>query len=195
MKTFLDEVSKSILDRVDSSSDFIIILPNNRSKLYILDSISKIISKPIISPQTFTISEFIIELSDSCEADKLRLILDFYEVYKSNTPESETDNFENFLIWAPTLLSDFNKLDSYLVNTKKFFKDLISYHELSFWDKKIRYKFNLNFWERLPKYYKALKKKLSVSKFKYKGLLYREAINSLPIYIESIKKKTFFCWV
>ena len=158
MKTFLDEVSKRIIDRVDSTGDCIIILPNNRSKLYILNSISKIISKPIISPQTFTISEFITELSDSSEADKLRLIFDFYDIYKSNTPESETDNFENFLIWAPTLLSDFNKLDSYLVNTEIFFKDLISYHELTFWDQKIRFKFNLNFWERLPKYYKALKK-------------------------------------
>ena len=98
MKTFLDEVSKRILDHVDSTSDCIIILPNNRSKLYILNSISKIISKPIISPQTFTISEFIIELSDSSEVDKLRLIFDFYDIYKSNTPKSETDNFENFLI-------------------------------------------------------------------------------------------------
>ena len=192
METFLDEVSKKILDRVDSISDCIIILPNNRSKLCILNSISKIISKPIISPQTFTISEFISELSDSSEVDKLRLIFDFYDIYKSNTPKSETDNFENFLIWAPTLLSDFNKLDSYLVNTEIFFKDLISYHELTFWDPKIRFKFNLNFWERLPKYYEALKKKLSLSKFKYKGLIYREAINSLPIYIESIKKKHFF---
>lgn len=192
MKTFLDEVSKRILDRVNLPNDCIIVLPNNRSKLYILDSISKLISKPIISPQTFTISEFINELSDSCEADKLRLILDFYQVYKSNTPKSETDNFENFLIWAPTLLSDFNKLDSYLVNTEMFFKDLVSYHKLSFWDQKIRYKFNLNFWERLPKYYKALKKQLSTNKFKYKGLIYREAIDSLPIYIESTKKKHFF---
>lgn len=192
MKTFLDEVSKRILNQVDSISDCIIILPNNRSKLYILDSISKIISRPIISPQTFTISEFINELSDCSEADKLRLILDFYDVYKFNTPKSETDNFENFLIWAPTLLSDFNKLDSYLVKTERFFKDLISYHKLSFWDQKIRYKFNLNFWERLPKYYNEFKKKLSENKFKYKGLIYREAINSLPIYIESIKKKHFF---
>ena len=188
----MDEVSKRILDRVNLPSDCIIILPNNRSKVYILDSISKLISKPIISPQIFTISEFINELSDSCEVDKLKLILDFYEVYKFNTPKSEIDNFENFIIWAPTLLSDFSRLDSYLINTEIFFKNLISYHELSFWDKKIRYKFNLNFWKRLPKYYKGLKKKLSLDKFKYKGLIYREAINSLSIYIESIKKKHFF---
>ena len=32
--------------------------------------------------------------------------------------------FENFIKWAPTLISDFNKIDNNIIDSKLIFKDL-----------------------------------------------------------------------
>jgi len=194
VETFLKEASKKIIESGYSIEDSIIILPNKRAGLFLLDTLSKLVNKSIIAPEIFSIEEFIIKLSGKIKASKLELIIEFYKVYTLNTPSAERDSFEDFLSWSPALLKDFNEIDSYLVDSKELFNSLISYEELESWnkDKSSKNKFKSKFWKRLPVYYIELKKTLLESEAGSVGMLYREAVDALNIYIESSDKHHFF---
>ena len=97
METFLQEVSKRIIKSNYSLKDTILILPNKRAGLYIANILSKELKTSSILPEILSIEDFIIKLSGKSKISKQRLILEFYNIYKLNTPFDETDSFDNFI--------------------------------------------------------------------------------------------------
>lgn len=194
MNTFLKEVSKKIIKTVNSIEDCIIVLPNKRSRLFLLENLSDLLNAPLIAPKIMTIEEFILDLSEINKATRIELLLKLHKVYISNTPLNERDSFEDFLNWASPLLKDFSDLDSNLVDPSMFFKDLVSYEKLGEWtkNKKNNNRFNLKFYTRLSVYYLELKKELYKNGIGTSGMLYKKAVDGLNIYIESSDKKHFF---
>ncbi len=194
METFLKEVSKKIIKSNYLLEDTILILPNKRAGLYISDVISKQLKKPSILPEILSIEDFIIKLSGKLKISKQRLVFEFYNIYKLNTPFDELDSFENFISWAPFLLKDFDDIDLNLINSDEIFNSLVSFEELGNWDKEnhLNKKFSENFWKRLPKYYNVLNRKYKEIGFGSIGFLYREVINDLSIYLESTEMIHFF---
>ena len=194
METFLQEVSKRIIKSNYSLKDTILILPNKRAGLYLSNILSKELKTSSILPEILSIEDFIIKLSGKSKISKQRLILEFYNIYKLNTPFDETDSFDNFISWAQTLLKDFDDIDSNLINVDEIFNSLISFEEIGSWnnENKLNKKFTENFWKRLPQYYKSLKRKYKEIGFGSIGFLYREVINDLNIYLDSTEIFHFF---
>ena len=148
METFLQEVSKRIIKSNYSLKDTILILPNKRAGLYIANILSKELKTSSILPEILSIEDFIVKLSGKSKISKQRLIFEFYNIYKLNTPFDETDSFDNFISWAQILLKDFDDIDSNLINVDQIFNSLISFEEIGSWnnENKLNKKFTENFW-------------------------------------------------
>lgn len=122
MDTFL---SKVVLDFSKNTKDFrqrICILPSQRACKFFKNTFKK--ENPFcFLPKIKTIEAFISDFSGFQKVDSLTLLFDFYKIYKEKYSKN-ADDFGTFCGWAPTVLSDFNELDSYLIDSKIFFADL-----------------------------------------------------------------------
>jgi hypothetical protein len=123
------------------------------------------------------------------------LLFEFYNVYLSVT-EKDQESFETFANWAKTLLQDFNEIDRYLLEPDKILKYLENIKEVEHWAVDIDKRTDLIdkyliFWKKLPLYYHSLYNYLLNKGIGYQGLIYREAVDNLNHFSETIKDKKF----
>ncbi len=194
--TFIQQIAKVILDDYsDRLSDTIIILPNRRAKVFLIDALKKQATKTIFSPEIISIEDFIQDLAGIRSIDSVELLFEFYTIYLEIT-EKDKESFETFANWAKTLLQDFNEIDRYLLEPDKILKYLENIKEVEHWavdaDKRTTLIDNyLIFWKKLPLYYHSLYNYLLNKGVGYQGLIYREAVNNLNHFSETIKEKKF----
>lgn len=194
--SFLNKLSKIIVaDYADSFSDLIVILPNRRAKVFLIDELKKEIKSTVFSPEIISIEDFIQNIAGIRSVDSVELLFEFYSVYLSIT-EKDQESFETFANWAKTLLQDFNEIDRYLLEPDKILKYLENIKEVEHWsvdaDKRTdlidKY---LIFWKKLPLYYHTLYNYLVNKGIGYQGMIYREAVENLNYFSESVKDKRF----
>ena len=130
MKTFLNECIARILKENKDLSKITVILPTQRLCSIFVSLLSKEINSPQFSPNIYSIRDFVSNLSDLSKASKTEEYLNLYKVYKEVFKNNLNKNFENFIKWAPTLISDFNKIDSNMIDSKLIFKDLYEYQKM-----------------------------------------------------------------
>ncbi len=194
--TFIQQIAQVILkDYSETLSDTIIVLPNKRAKVFLINALHKQTNKTIFAPQIISIEDFVQEIAGIRAIDNIELLFEFYTVYLSVT-EKEIDPFETFANWAKTLLQDFNEIDRYLLEPDKILKYLENIKEIEHWsvntDKRTDLITNyLIFWKKLPLYYHSLYNHLFNRRIGYQGLIYREAVNNLNHFSESIALKNF----
>ena len=192
--SFLSKLSKIIVnDYSNSFPDVIIVLPNKRAKVFLINELKNEISKTAFSPEIISIEDFIQEISGIRSMDSVELLFEFYTVYLSVT-EKDPDKFETFANWAKILLQDFNEIDRYLLNPDTILKYLEEIKEVEHWsvDKSKQtdlIKKYLIFWKKLPLYYHSLYKYLINKGIGYQGLIYREADRNINHYSENIAHK------
>ncbi len=124
------------------------------------------------------------------------LLFELYDVHlkvKTDTPES----FEEFIHWGQTLLTDFNDIDQYLVDTQLLFKYLDETKAIKLWnlDGKPLTDFEkeyLKFFNSLDAYYSLLKEKLLQRNTVYQGLANRYLAEN-PSAITLTDKTILFC--
>ncbi len=193
MKSFLEESISKIISNNTSLSDLVIVLPSIRAGVFFKEALTKQLSKPTLSPKIFSIEEFIQELSTLKIVPKTTALVDFYQIYFSNTPKKYLDTFEEFIKWAPALLKDFSDLDAYLVDVNIAFENLSSYHAIdSLLGQDDSYEKQQNFWKSLIDYYNNHKNALEVKGLGSLGMLYREAVNSVDIYLQNTNNRHYF---
>ncbi len=197
--SFLDKLANYIVnERQYDFSDIVIVLPNKRARLFLLDSFKRYFEKPFFAPKIVSIEDFIQDISGIRTIDPVELLFEFYEVYSSMTLLDKRQNFEQFSNWAKTLLQDFNEIDRYLINPDYVFSYLKDIEVLKRWDLSPNDKTEiinkqLEFWDILPLYYNEFYKHLLKRKIGYQGLIYREAVNNLAKYsLEFNKTKIIF---
>jgi hypothetical protein len=195
--SFLDKIAKVLIDDYSGKfSNTIVVLPNKRAKIFLIEALKKHVNTNILSPEIISIEEFIQNIASIRAVDPIELLFEFYEVYLSITEKSNQQSFELFANWAKTLLQDFNEIDRYLLDPSHVLSYLKDIEDIKKWGIEVENKTQLlenyiDFWKLLPNYYQSLYSHLLNKGIGYQGLIYREAVNNLNHFSDSIKEKQF----
>ncbi|MDR7209654.1 PD-(D/E)XK nuclease family protein [Flavobacterium piscis] len=195
--SFLEKIASSIInDYSDRFSEIIIVLPNKRAKVFLIEELKSKITKTILSPNIISIEEFVQDMASVRSVDAIELLFEFYEVYLSVTEKQHQQSFELFANWAKTLLQDFNEIDRYLLEPSHVLSYLKDIEDIKKWGIEVENKTKLlenyiDFWKLLPMYYDTLYVHLLNKRIGYQGLIYREAVNNLIHFSNSNLKNIF----
>ncbi|MEO1253577.1 MAG: PD-(D/E)XK nuclease family protein, partial [Bacteroidota bacterium] len=117
---FLSQVADYLLKNHSSHlGDCTVVFPNRRAGLFLKKQLSKKIDKPVWSPTTSSLEDFLFTFSGIKKADQLTLIFELYEAFKAH--QGQDEGFESFYFWGEMLLRDFEEVDHYLVNPEQLF--------------------------------------------------------------------------
>jgi PD-(D/E)XK nuclease superfamily len=192
--SFLDKVAQVLIDNYSEKlPNTVVVLPNKRAKVFLVQAIKKQVSTTIFSPKIISIEEFIQDVAGIRSIDSIELVFEFYEVYLSITEKQNQQSFEVFAIWAKTLLQDFNEIDRYLLNPMHVLSYLKDIEDIKRWGIEVENKTQLlekyiDFWKLLPNYYQGFYNHLINKGIGYQGLIYREAVNNLNHFSDSVKE-------
>ena len=186
MKSFLSEVIQDLISNYSKElGELLIVVPNKRASILIKSEITKQLKTVVFSPKIVSIEEFIEEISGIKKISDLEALSELYCVYKNEIASPE--NFDNFISWGKTILSDFNELDRHLADCDKVFNYLnaIKLIESDHWS--INSKSNqvtnyVQLWNDLNSIYLKLNQKLSKENRGYQGGVYRKAAEDINIY-------------
>jgi len=194
---FLDKIATVLLTEYnDVLSNTIVVLPNKRAKIFLIDALKKQIGENIFSPEIISIEDFVQDIAGIRTVDPIELLFEFYEVYLSITEKANQQSFELFANWAKTLLQDFNEIDRYLLDSNHVLSYLKDIEDIKKWGIEVENKTQLlenyiDFWKLLPKYYESFYSHLLKKGIGYQGLLYREAVKNINHFSKSISGKQF----
>jgi hypothetical protein len=195
--TFLDKIAQVIISDYSSNlTNTVIVLPNKRAKIFLIEALKKQVQNNILSPEIISIEDFIKDVSGIRTIDPIELVFEFYEVYLSITDVKQQQSFELFANWAKMLLQDFNEIDRYLLDPNHVLSYLKDIEDIKKWGIEVENKTKLlenyiDFWKLLPNYYQTLYAHLLKSKIGYQGLIYREAVNKLEAFSTSVTHKKY----
>jgi len=160
--TFLDKIAAVLLETYsDKLTHTIVVLPNKRAKIFLVEALKNQVSTNIFSPEIISIEEFIQDISGIRTIDPIELLFEFYEVYLSITETANQQSFELFANWGKTLLQDFNEIDRYLLEPFHVLSYLKDIEDIKKWGIEVENKTPLlekyiDFWKLLPNYYQWL---------------------------------------
>lgn len=197
--TFLSEVARHLLTHhADKLGECTVVFPNRRTGLFLKKVLSQQISKPMWSPEIYSLEDFLLSFSNLNKADPLTLIFELYEASKQASGQPES--FESFYFWGEMLLKDFEEVDHYLVNPQQLFTyvkdDKQLGEEFYFLDPQqeaLIKKFWKDFfptstktqnqfaetWKTLWPLYQALKDRLEDQQIGYTSHIYRSVLDAL----------------
>tara|TARA_B100000003_G_scaffold78151_1_gene70100 strand:- start:2619 stop:5342 length:2724 start_codon:yes stop_codon:yes gene_type:complete len=192
LKTFLDEISKKIISLNYQFEDIKIVVPNKRAISFFKKSLSNNLSKPQFSPEIISIEKFMEEMSGLKKIQRIDLLFHLYEICKIDN----IGEFNEFLRWANTALDDFDEIDFHLLNADDFFEYESSLARIEEWAKgnssNDLMKNHSSFFNSLKIYYEKLYKNLMHENKGSLGMIFREAVGNLEIYLQNTNKFHFF---
>ena len=194
MKTFLQDIVNQL--NLKNINDYTFIFPSKRAGLFFKKELVNQIEGTIISPQIFSIEEFIEEVSGIVTVNNTEALFILYDVYLNLPSKQPNDNFDTFSKWAQMLVQDFNEIDRYNIDSTQIFNYLASIKEIEHWSKDLNKSDlicnYLEFWNSLePLYIKFCETLLSQNKA-YQGLVYKTAKNHIDNYINTTDSKHVF---
>ena len=178
MEKFLKKTAEFILNEVgDDSLHTVIILPNKRSEVFLKDHLKKLTTRSFWLPEMYSVDEFLQKASALAELDTVALYFDLFDIHLQIAGE-DARSLDEFLAWAPVMLSDFNDVDLYLADAEKIFFHLSEIRAMEEWNPEGReltslQKKYLAFYRALFDYYKLLNERLMKKGGGYKGMVYR----------------------
>ncbi|AWG24330.1 PD-(D/E)XK nuclease family protein [Flavobacterium kingsejongi] len=195
--TFLDKIATVILnDNLDNLSDLIVVLPNKRAKVFLIEALRNKVEHTVFAPEIISVEDFVQDIAGIRAVDSIELLFEFYEVYLGITDKAQQQTFELFANWAKTLLQDFNEIDRYLLDPLHVLSYLKDIEDIKKWGIEVDQKTKLlenyiDFWKLLPVYYKALYEHLLKKGIGYQGLIYRQAVENLDHFSGAVTGKNF----
>ena len=199
MDSFITESVRFLFDKYNEKiSDLIILLPNQRSRMFFNMALSNLIKeRPIWQPRYASIDDLMSGFSGITIGEKTRLLVELYKIFNKYHPEP----FDKFYFWGEVLLSDFEMIDNYLIDARILYgntsdlKDIdMLFSEASqeqitiireFWgnvngskNSNERSRF-LSIWNNLYAVYSEFRERLKSEGTGYKGMIYREAAEKL----------------
>jgi len=188
MEKFIDKV---VLELIQNKTDFentTIVLPGNRPKLFFRKAFQKELKNSLL-PRFLSIDDFISSVSGLKPVSQIRLWFRAYDSYKKIT--GSLDEFDVFLKWIPTVLKDFDDINSSLTHPDEIFDYLVSaerikkwgHEELEIGSNQLMSK-HLFFWKMAKDLYFQLNKDLLENNLGYRGLIYKTAVEKLPGFIQ-----------
>lgn len=131
MTPFLQQVAKIYAERErENLADYCFVFPNKRSATFFAHFLQQQLSGGYsIMPEVTNISDFVAGFSDLTEANRYDRLFTLYDEYRK-IPGVEVD-FDRFIFWGETLLSDFDDVDRYLVDADALFVNIKRLREIS----------------------------------------------------------------
>ncbi|MCY7350262.1 MAG: PD-(D/E)XK nuclease family protein [Cytophagaceae bacterium] len=175
--TFLEQTARHIFDRhsLDQLSRVGVVLPSRRSVFFFKQELTRLADRPFLAPDVWAIEDFVFEMAGLQPVDPVGLLFEFYDVYREIDPGIQ---FERFTGWAPTLLSDFDRVDQYMAPPRAVFEWVSEAKALERWKLEsvqpgsaVERYFRL-FANMFPAY-ETLHKRLSAKGLAYRGMAYR----------------------
>jgi hypothetical protein len=188
MTSFIQSVVTETLKKHPKLDKLVFVLPTRRALVFLKKALSSSIDKPIISPELYSIEDFVEHLSGLKTLDSQQLLFEFYEVYKQLTPAEAQEPFEQFYSWASMILQDFNEIDRFLIDPEAVFSYLKAIKDIEHWslqEPTPLIQNYLNFWNQLYEYYGLLNERLSNREVCYQGMAYRRALEYLEVYVDN----------
>ncbi len=206
MEKFLERVAADLWSRYgEGVGQLKVILPNVRTRVFFVDALSKVASRPIFSPEFVSIDRLMTELSGLDRVDPIVAITELYKIYSSYGPEDEEkrEAFDSFYHWGEVLLGDYDSVDKYLISADMLLGNIADLKEIDaaledyltkeqidivrrFWnefDASRRTSFHkeefLSVWRRLLPVYHDFRKRLEQMGVGYTGMIYRRAAELL----------------
>ncbi|MFA7115878.1 MAG: PD-(D/E)XK nuclease family protein [Bacteroidales bacterium] len=198
-KEFLLQVAEIFVNNYeDELEDINFIFPNRRSSVFFQRYLGQAASHPILSPKIYTINDLFTKISGLVQEDRLHLLYDLYLSYKKFVPDFH-EEFDEFIFWGDTILSDFEDADKYLVDTQMLFTNINDLNEIDanysyltdnqknaikdFWGHLLPYREQdkekdfLNIWGHLSEIYTDFNTVLDAKSMTYEGKAYRKVVN------------------
>ena len=129
MKIFFETVLDEVYKNIDLEKTYFVI-PNQRSKIFLKKEILKKISSASISPQIFSIDDFIEKIADIKESPRTNQLFYLYESYMMVSSKKDFESYTLFRNWANTLLNDINDVDMGMADDTSIYKDLYEIQSL-----------------------------------------------------------------
>ncbi len=195
--SFLSLLAKHILANHSFEMESLtVVLPNKRARVFLLEELKQTIQSNSFAPRIISIEDFIQEIASIRTLDSIELLFEFYSVYLSITNKNEEQSFEQFSNWGKTLLQDFNEIDRYLLSPNHVFSYLKEIEAIKRWNLELQDKTRLienylQFWDNMPLYYDSFYKHLLNKGIGYQGLIYREAVENLNHFSNTIGNHHF----
>jgi len=193
---FLEKVADEIIqDYNHHDTSLIVILPNKRSEIFLKNYLKEKTSSTYWLPDFYTTDEFIIKQSGFNLLDQVLIYFELYEIHKTLLGDKAMP-VEDFLSWAPIMLSDFNDIDLYLADPAHVFKHLTEAKAIEQWNLSGAPLTTLQsdyiaFYQSLYSYYSNLKSQLKARKLGYKGMIYKYLSENIAELTASLKDKEF----
>lgn len=134
MESFLKEVAQDILLKFGTDfKNIALVFPNKRAGLFFRKHLADLIDKPVWSPESFTIQEFVQLSTIKANADRLWQSFILFEAFKKVAEQkqwSELMDYERFYNLGEIILNDFSEIDAYLVDAKVLCKNLLDAKEM-----------------------------------------------------------------
>lgn len=194
MQTFLERSAEHIYSKHNHAqlSKVCIVLPSRRGVLYFKQALAKLSDVPFLAPDVFAVEDFIMEMTGLRQIDQVALLFELFDVFKEIDPNVV---FERFISWATTLLSDFEKIDQYLVDPKALFSYISEAKALERWQMQLgesqkgnnlktprtdRY---FKLFENIFIVYQNLRIRLNEKGLVYRGMAYRDLAENIEKHI------------
>lgn len=193
---FINRITDHIAERNIPLQSLTIILPSERAKKYLIAALFKKYKKPILAPNIVTMDNWVKSFCPNAVIDKTRALIQLFEIQLKKAKSIEDTSFDEFLTWGNILLSDFNEIDRYLLDADQVFKNLADIKEIEQWsfgeeqltESQKRF---MEFWDRLPGYYHALKKQLLKNDSCYSGWAFKYLTENIDVLFKEDKKHQF----
>ncbi len=131
---FLDRIVDDLVKRDVPLRDCAAVFPSRRAGVHFREALRRHpkVRKPLFSPAVYSIEEFISELSGTATADPLALVFRLYGDYCQVAADAGTQPkpFAEFYQWGRTILTDFDEIDQYLIDTRQLFTNLTAISQL-----------------------------------------------------------------
>ncbi len=172
---FLDHIAQEIEHAPHPMVDCLVVLPTQRGATYLKQRLAGNAAETKWLPRFTTLNKLTENLTNLSAADHTEMRFASYAAY-TEVLGAEAQPISDFFGWCDLLLRDFNELESQLVDTDVFFKQLNQYTEIEHFsflnepltERQVRYQ---EFWNRLPKIHKCYNQKMIEMGLGYPGLI------------------------
>ena len=129
MKTFLEHVATSLLQRLGSNlSHVTVVFPGKRASLFLNQALAEQSSTPVWAPHYLTISELFQQATTMALADPIESVCRLHAAYARHIEDPQP--LDRFWSWGEILLADFDDLDKHLVDASSLFTNIADLHGL-----------------------------------------------------------------
>lgn len=196
MSQFIENVVSDLLSQKNDFLNTTLVLPGKRPMLFFRQEFQKQ-AHTLILPKMISVEDFMAEIAQLEIISGINLWFKAYQSYKKVVEKPDT--FEDFIKWGPTILKDFDDIDSSLVDPGKILDYLVSIERIEKWGKdeifvnknEVMQK-HILFWQVVTKFYFQLREDLVANNQGYAGLVFRLAADKVEEIIAAQEDKFVF---